>query len=330
MANGTLKVWALETANRVKMIQASWADDDKVSRQETVRQELRRSLDSFSGSDRAERLEALKLHFPVWDQNGGEVITVEREAPPRALTPQELLDQLVAAAPRLTDKDRQAFSKRLLDAGFAITKAIPSAPATSPAPTPAAAPTQEMEFLPEQTARKLGEKGQVRTYPTQVFNVLHELLDCTMTLATAARGAVEEMYRRGEMTPPRDREDDSQLRAAVSRYLKGESGASSEQMRQAVQKVRSRTAAMLLLPAKLPGKMSERLVKLVHPDAITRMVEREGRLAALVKDPKVRCWEKYERLWNDRGLGQTQNSMYWDVDFAKDVVAIVEGQNAPN
>jgi hypothetical protein len=320
MPNGSLKNWALETANRVKMIQASWADDSSISRQETVRQELRRALEAFPGSERAARVQALKAHFPAWNDAEAKPARVEiKETPARTLTPREKVEQVAALFSTLTEQERTLFSQRLADAGYKIVVKAPPERVTGVPP---------MDYLPEPIARKLGEKGPIRVYPAQVFNVFHELLDCVTTLASAAQILLQEMYRRSQTPVAREREEDWKVSQAIGRYLKGEPSGSPEQMRVAVMNIRVRLAAMLRIPGALPAKMCERL-ELARPANIKRVVQREGGLAVL-KDEKVRCWDRYERLWDHLGLGQIQDSRYWDVDLAKDVISIVEGPSTTN
>jgi hypothetical protein len=253
------------------------------------------------------------------DQPETKVIQVEREGPPRKLTPQELLDEMVKAFPKLTETQRQHFSARLAEAGYKVTKVVET--------ERPAAPPQTID-LPEATVRKLGERGQIRVYPTQILNLFHELLDCTVTLAAAAQGVLKAMYRQGDVAHPPEMEEEQQLRSTIARYCKGEAGVTPEQMRLAVQKVRVRLATMLRIPGELPGKMCNRL-RLIHPESIRDTVRRQTRFGALLKDEKVSCWDTFEDRWNKLGLGQTQESVYWDVDFAKDVVTIADPQNGP-
>ena len=305
------------------MIQASWADDDGVSREETIRQELGRSLEEFPRSERSARLEALGVFFPSWGQT--EVKVVEVEAPPRKPTPPEALEALVSAFPRLSERERQLFSKQLLEAGYKIErveKAVETRPATEP-----------MEFLPEPTTRKLGLKGQVRVYPTQVFQVLHELVDCVMAVAGSAQTVLQEIYRRAEKGSLL-RDDAAQMRVALGRYLSGEPGGGLPQMQLAVGKIRVRLVGVWKLPGALPVRLCERL-RPCQPASIEAVLKREdeenGIVASmkdLLKDRKVRCWERYRAIWDRHGLGQIQDSEFWDIEFAEDIISIVEGRNA--
>jgi hypothetical protein len=320
MPNGNLKLWALETANRVKMIQASWADDSDIARLETVRQEVRRSLQDFGGSDRTERVEALKVYFPAWNEAETKVVQVEKEGPPRKLTPRELLEQVVAVFSTLAEKERTEFSQCLAQAGYAITREKEVRGAAPPTPV-------AMDVLPEPIARKLGEKPPFppcRVYPTQIFNVFHELLDCVVTLADVAHKVMEEMYRRSKTESIVRRED---VRSPILRYLKGDPVASQEQMRNALRRIRVRLAAMLSMAGVLPAKMCNNL-KVVSPAEILKVVQREkSMLGSLVKDEKVACWERNVRHWEKKRLAEIQDSPYWDEDWAREVVLIVEGQS---
>jgi len=316
MPNGSMKLWALETAGRVKMIQASWADDSDIARLETVRQELRRSLENFAGADRTERVEALKVYFPAWNEGEIRVVQVEKEGPPRKLAPRELLEQMTAIFPTLSEKERTEFSQRLSDAGYRITKEKEVRTVAPP-----------MDVLPEPIARKLGEKPPFppcRVYPTQVFNVFHELLDCVLTLADAAQKVLEEMYRRSKTESVLRRDD---VRPAILRYLKGDPSVSQDHLHSAVVKIRVRLAAMLSIAGELPAKMCSNL-EVVSPRKIREVVQRnKSLLGGLMRDDKVLCWDLNERHWKTKGLGEIQDSPYWDEAWAREVVFIVEGPN---
>ena len=78
-----------------------------------------------------------------------------------------------------------------------------------------------MERIPDALSRKLGIKTEAKAYPTQVFNVLHELVDCVLTLSVAASQVVSEMRRRAG-DPLGKREED--LRVILAEYLTDQPG----------------------------------------------------------------------------------------------------------
>lgn len=302
----------METANRIKMIQTSWSDDDSVSRAETIRQEVARALEEFPESERRQRVEALRMHFPAWDKTEVKVVEVEKEGPPRKLSPEELVEELAAAFPILTIRQREEISHRLLEAGFKIEK------------TSREESVPPIEVLPDATARKLGLKSPVRVYPTQLFNVFHELLDCVVRVGGVAQEIFQELHGRAGAIETIGREEG--VKQVIARYLSEDPDSSSEEVSHAIGKVRMQLVSMLKIPGALPEKLCERM-QVISPESIEGTVEHEdagGAFARVFKDKKVRCWEKYIFLWRRDALGQTQGSPFWDSVFAKSVLEICD------
>lgn len=327
MSMTPVQKWALELSNQIKAIQTSWADDDAQVRRDMVQQELERALGKLSSHERDDRLHALRSHFPVPD--GGEVRLVEvtREAPARQVTVEEALELLVKSAPQLSDSQRRVYSEKLAAAGFRVERRVevsvpttPTNPTTSTPQTVPAAVVGGMERLPDPLVRKLGLKGEHKTYPTQVFNTLLELADCVFAMGGAAGQVVTEMRRRaGE--PPAGREED--VRAVVAQYLVDQSGASLERMRLAVTRTRMRLAGFLEVPAVLPRDLCES-ARTIDPETIVQVVTREKQPGFMANKEKM-YWDRYLWLWKRDQWGAVDASPVWEKKVAQSIVSTVEG-----
>ena len=64
MSTGNPNHWAAGVAQRLRMIQSNWAEEEKAVRQDYLREEVSKSLDQVSSSDKAACLDALQRYFP--------------------------------------------------------------------------------------------------------------------------------------------------------------------------------------------------------------------------------------------------------------------------
>ncbi len=311
MNGSSIQSWALELSNQIKAIQTSWSDDDPTVRREMLQQELKRALERLPGHEREERLAALRSHFPV--PEGGEVRVIEVEKPvaARQVTADEALELLVKAGGQLSDAQRRSYSERLVAAGYKISERRVEA-----APVPVAQP---FEKLPDALSRKLGLKGEIHVYPTQVFNVLLELVDFVLSVSAAASEVLVELRRRAAESPASREED---LKTAVGLYLGDQPGGSAEKMRMAVARTRMRLGGFLQVPAELPRDLCEKAQSL-SPETIIETVKRERTIGVFDNEWNL-YWKKYAMLWNRDQWSKVESSSIWEKKVAQSVLRSVD------
>ena len=314
MSMTAVQQWALELANQIKSIQTSWADDEIKVRQDMIEQELERALTRVSSHEREEKIAALRAHFPV--PGGGEVrvIEVTKEAAPRQVTLEEALDLLITAAPQMSESQRRTYADRLIGAGYRVLERR-----ADPAPVAAPVATGGMERIPDALSRKLGLKTEAKAYPTQVFNVLHELVDCVLSLSGAASQVVSELRRRaGE--PPGNREDD--LRAILATYLTDQPGGTADRMRLVISRTRTRLAGFLQVPAELPRDLCSKATT-IDPETIVDVIKREKDPGFMANTHKM-YWERFTVLWKRDQWGSVDGSPVWEKKAAQSVLGTVD------
>jgi len=315
MSMTAVQQWALELANQIKSIQTSWADDEIKVRQDMIEQELERALTRVSSHEREEKIAALRAHFPIPDGGEVRVIEVTKEAAPRQVTVEEALELLVKAAPQLSESQRRTYSERLASVGYRILE-LRSEPAPVAAPQPVGG---GIERLPDALGRKLGLRTEAKVYPTQVFNVLHELVDCVLALSGAASQVVTELRRRaGE--PPGNREDD--LKAILAQYLTDQPGGSADRMRLVVSRTRTRLAGFLQVPAELPRDLCSRATT-IDPETIVDVIKREKDPGFMANTHKM-YWERFAILWKRDQWASVDGSPVWEKKAAQSVLGTVE------
>ena len=305
-----IQKWALELANQIKSIQTAWADDEIKVRRDTIEQELERALTRVSSHEREEKIIALRAHFPIPGGGDVRVIEVTKETAPRQVTLEEALELLVKAAPQMSPSQKRAYSERLASVGYPILERR-----SEPAP---ATVSGGMERLPDALGRKLGLKSEAKVYPTQVFTVLHELVDCTLALSGAASTVVSEMRRRAD-EPPGNREED--LKVILAQYLTDQPGGSADRMRLVVSRTRKRLAGFLKVPAELP-KVLCKTAKNIDPDTIVDVITREEP-GFMVNIHKM-YWERFVKIWKRDQWSSVDGSPIWEEQVAQSVLKTVE------
>jgi hypothetical protein len=176
-----------------------------------------------------------------------------------------------------------------------------------------------MERLPDALGRKLGLKSEAKVYPTQVFNVLHELVDCTLALSGAASQVVSEMRRRAD-EPPGNREED--LKAILAQYLTDQPGGSAERMRLVVSRTRTRLARFLNVPVELPKDLCTKAMT-IDPDTIVDVIKREKEPGFMANTHKM-YWERFAKLWKRDQWSSVDGSPIWEKQVAQSVLGTVE------
>jgi hypothetical protein len=117
--------WAKEVAERLRMLQTSFASDSLQERQEYLAEEIERSLKDVVDSRRAEYLDALAGRFPKPEQVGdllaGRTPLIESVEK----TADELADELIDRLPELNKETKARLIERFRRIGL-IDEAVPS------------------------------------------------------------------------------------------------------------------------------------------------------------------------------------------------------------
>lgn len=111
------------TANRLRLIQADFADEDVEARQGHLSDEIQRALNTLVPDERQLFLDELSERFPTWDGN----VPLERSATggAQSLTDQRewqdisfVLERLIELSQTLEDDQRLNLARRLQEAGL--------------------------------------------------------------------------------------------------------------------------------------------------------------------------------------------------------------------
>src|SRR5438552_17277284 len=110
-------LWASGLAARLRLIQATAADDPSATRQGFIVEELERALKDVVPSKREIFLAALAERFPTWEAPASAEQSVQPTRPSEE-TPETLLARVVELAPTLSQPEREQFANQLRQAGL--------------------------------------------------------------------------------------------------------------------------------------------------------------------------------------------------------------------
>lgn len=347
--------WAREVAFRVKMIQSSWADDPDLgaARTSAVRRELNQAFRSIPKSERAERIAALRRHFP--DPTGGQPKTVQvikevvkevvrevvKDAPkpqvPRELTPTELIERLFPVMDKLPDAKRRELLANLERWEKATT---PSKVPLPPAPTAG-------ERVPTELARLLGlEEGQ-RVFETRLMEVIEPLVRWLKDLDDTADKVLAKTRELGgdrARLVGQVRSEAERPARCIGLYLKGDADVSREKMRLIIDRAYQRLSRFLRLPAALPADLAERNESILGEGNLNPLVDRMMTSMPVIEKMLTTSHAVFHAcyldLWKTKGYPAEQvrnrlsSSEFWGQDFARAVLKQIEGfapksSNAP-
>jgi len=339
-----VQTWARELAFRVKMIQASWSDDPGAARAGAVRRELSQAFADVGRSERAERVAAVRRHFP--DPGGAPPKTVQvtkevvkevvrevvKEVPKpqasRELTPSELIEKILLVIDKLPDAKRQELS-----ASLARWEKATRPPTVLHVPSPPAG-----ERVPTELARLLGlEEGQ-RVFDTRLMQVIEPLVRWLKELDDTADKVLAKTRELGgdrARLVGQVRSEAERPARCVGLYLGGDADVSRERMRLVIDRAYQRLSRFLRLPAALPADLAERNESILGEENLNPLVDRK--MAKMPFHEKMLTTSHaifhacYLDLWKTKGYPAEQvrnklsSSEFWGQDFAKAVLKQIEG-----
>jgi hypothetical protein len=271
-------LWAEGVAARLRLVHASFADDDPVVRQNCLRDEIERSVKAVAPSRRELHLRALTERFPAWGTVTAEVTprSVEGAAAPES--PEELLERLLEAAAPLPEAQKAELAQRLQQAGL-----IPKASAAG-----------AMESPPEFGKRfgivenkPLNPERSLRTLValTDVFLALDQLV---WTLWRQLNG--KSIYRK-----------EAEFAKLAGPYLTGDGEVSTEQMRQPLEKTRRLIAALLGAMGRGPSIYARKHSTDISPESIEVAARLEKKA---FESLEAASWRKFKELYREFGAEQ--------------------------
>ena len=267
--------WAAGVAARLRLLQASFADDSLEVRQRTLRDELEQALKTVALGQRKECMEALAMEFPV--PEASQEHRVSKEKLPEATvseTPSILVDRLIGLTPLMSPVERESIVAQFVAAGL----------------LPASNGTAEIsEELKERLQRLAPGKGLDQARALRILDVLIEFawsldqLVWEVWKSIAPRSIIRhESGKHGD------------FRKTVGPYLTGDSEVSTEEVKQLVNKTRKLVSGLMAAMGTVGEIHSRKFLKRLSPDAIRRQAEAEP---GVFESIEKKCWRKYSAVF---------------------------------
>jgi hypothetical protein len=329
--------WARNMAAQIRMIQASWSDDEAAARKETIRVTLRKELDSIrSPGERRGRLEALRARFPAGvesvrvvekavDRFIGRV--VEKAGPQPELAPEELVARLALLCPTMRQDRKEAVSRELRRAGYGVEAERPQ-PAKDPAgirekPETEAPPrTNDRgdDPLPPRIKEVLEIKEDRWVSRARVWGLVELLLLSYLSLdrkAIKARDHIRSRTGAGRVGRGLDiarMRDGDRLARVVREFLSDSESAgaqppetSAKDLTAAIEKAEGLIVLFVLgVPGDLPRRLALRLEGILGPENVRGEGEKIWETmpvgARMLATKHKVYWDAYRELWDTKGF----------------------------
>lgn len=295
--------WAAGVAQRLKMIQSNWAEEELQVRREYLHDEIARSIEDLSSADRAICLEALMKQFPQGISSTMEMPAMAAEPTVRQpATVKEACAQLTALLRNASDEDKEFVCNQLQANGISV----------------ATAGDQEGEALdigPEMI-RKLRLKPGTVINSSRVTRLMIHLLESVLSVDDLVWNLWQKIAPNSSVR----RKGRADLRYLVGTYLTNSPSVSFSDVTSAVELSRRVNTSLLGAMGPLGKNFAQKYLQKYSPEAINAAVDLEGG-GGFLKAKAVLCWQKYDELSSDLNE-QTISNLLFEIlaNYAEELI----------
>jgi len=265
------------TANRLRLVQADFADQAGEVRRDYLNEELERALANIVPDQRQDFLKELMEQFPSWDARV-EVQLRKEETTDRTLMdekelkdPNFLVARLISLAPSLSEQDRRVLVERLREANLA---------------------SLSQASWSEEAAGTL-RKG-LRMAPADAIDPTRavELLAMLVELATKLDQLVWSSWKR--VAPKSTIRRGQNLQLTLQAFLAGSGDVPRGQVAADLEKLRQLIASLVSAIGQAGRQFAGRHLARFSPIEIEALAGMEG--GGFLVSKEVKCWRKYMEL----------------------------------
>ena len=276
-------VWAAGVGTRLRMLQASFADDDAAARREYLAEEIERNIREIPASKRKAHLEALAERFPEW--GGGSALLDEvaepEPAPVAGPSPATLAAQLVEMAATLSEAEREDITNQLLSVGLA-------------ARVSSGAAAQESDEVPTELQKKLALDPNQTLDRKRAIRLVAVLIDLVVTMDQVAWNVWKNLAPNSRVR--RDPGPTGDLRKLAGPFIVGDPEVSTAQVTQLLDKTRQLIAGLLAAVGATGEAFARQYLTRFSPRSIKEAADAEP---GFFIGPEQKCWRKYTELFNE-------------------------------
>ena len=268
--------WAAGIAARLRLLQASFADDPPETRERTLRDELEQALKTVALGQRKECIEALATEFPE-PESGRKNGTVENKTVPASLPedPVVLAEGLLKLMRAMLPEEREAIMAQFIAAGF-----LPASNGTNQE-----ASEELRERIQKLTPGRDLDQGRA-------LRILDVLIDFVWSLDQLVWQVWKSIAPKSLIRHETGKHGD--FRKTLGPYLTGDSEVSTEQVKQLVNKTRKLVSGLMAAMGTLGEIHTQKLLERLSPDAIRKRAEADP---GVFESIEKKCWRKYTSVF---------------------------------
>lgn len=269
--------WASWIGARLRLLQASFADDEDAARRDYMGEELERALKEVAPSRRRPYLLALAREFPA----GEAAAAASSQSAPPDDPPEVLAARLAEAAPYLSVEQKRALAEQLEAAGLVVVRQV-------------TVPGAAAEPIPAELQRKLGlPAGQVLSQ-VRTLRLIAALIDFSVTLDQVAWSVWRQLAPKSVVR--RDAGPEGDFRRIAGPYLTGDDEVSTAQITQVLDKTRQLLAGLLAGIGATGETFARHFLSRFAPPAIQEAANAEP---GFFIGPEQKCWRRYVSLFEE-------------------------------
>lgn len=264
--------WAAGVAARLRLLQASFADDPPETREGTLRDELEQALKAVPLGQRKECIEALALEFPVPTAGTSNGAAAPKAAAPSVPDdPAVLANRLVTLMRAMPPQEREPIMAQFGAAGLL--------PASNGA---------HAEVSPELRERLQKLAPGKPLDHARALRILDVLIEFVWSLDQLVWQVWKSMAPKSLIRHETGRHGD--FRKTLGPYLTGDSEVSTEQIKQLVNKTRKLVSGLMAAMGTVGEIHTQKFLARLSPDAIRKKAEAEP---GVFESIEKKCWRNY-------------------------------------
>ena len=270
--------WAVGMGAKLRMMQASLADDDPAARNDYLKEEIEREIRGVPDSRRKAFLEALAHRFPQ-----GEGASAGAPAAPQAQadeSAQGLVRRLAALARSMPEDERYELSSQLRNAGFTVEVQVGGA--------------GERDEIPAELQKKLALAPDQVLDRKRAIRLVSVLIDLVVTMDQVGwnvwRSLASDSRVRREPGPGGD------LRRIAGPFLTGDPEVNLAQVTDLLGKTRQLIAGLMAALGAAGKIFAAQHLTRFAPGAIEEEANKEP---GFFVGPEQKCWRKYKTIFSE-------------------------------
>ena len=297
--NDHIENTVLETANRLRLIRADFADDSEQDRRGYICEEIEKALATILPAERERFLRKLLEQFPTCEfaaQSPKE--TAESEDAPsggqqRFRNVDFLIQNLLEVVPNLADEQKAIIDARLQEAGL------------RPGPR-----HDDFVDLDQELKTKLQMRGDLSLSAEELKRLTGMLIEFVLKLEPLVWNTWRTLSPRSAVRPQ------GSLAKKMGQFLCKDADVSVDSVEEDLKVLQRLIAALTTAVSRAGGSFAKRHLAKFSPSEIAALVKMEP--GGVFVSHEVKCWRKYVEL------AETLNEDAIDVEIKKAIVDYVE------